>query len=96
MICTLKELAFYTVDHFKIILADTQQSQVIFDGIRVLDPTMSQGLAGIQLTAEMSVSLDRLTNQRQATVADDVGTGLLDDETFHCFTCRVMFHKPAF
>ncbi len=52
------ELALYTIDRFKIILADTQQSQVAFDDIRVLD-SMSHRYAGIQLTAEMSVSLDQ-------------------------------------
>ena len=30
----------YTIDRFKIILADTQQGQVAFDDIRVLDPTL--------------------------------------------------------
>ena len=49
------ELALYTIDRFKIILADTQQGQVAFDGIQVLDP-MSHRDAGVQLTAEMSVS----------------------------------------
>ena len=57
---------------------------------------MSHRYADIQLTAEMSVSLDRLTNQRQATVADDVGTGLFDNETFHFFTYWVMFYKNIF
>ena len=49
------ELALYIIDRFKIILADTQQGQVAFDDIRVLDP-MSHRDAGVQLTAEMSVS----------------------------------------
>ncbi len=46
------------------------------------------------LTAFASLSM--AVSERQATVADDIGAGLFDDETFHCFTCWVMFHKPTF
>ena len=52
------ELALYTVDRFKIILANTQPGQEAFDDIRALDPMLHRD-AGIQLTAEMSVSPDQ-------------------------------------
>ena len=48
----------YTASRFKIIFADTRQGQVAFDDVRVSGP-MLQGFAGIQLTAEMSVSPDQ-------------------------------------